>query len=214
MSAETTTTSSYNIYAAAYLILYFAPHIILHTVPFYTLYRRNCKNVVGNDHEQGKDDACLSYLGGWDRSCNSYYDCWNSRLKGECEDCANSIGIGCGAKFDECKSSCMQSPIEECKAECDVCFCESDDPDDPEAALEECQAIGADCCKDPYGQLILLSLFFFSCLQYPLPLSPLLMTFLLATIVPFSFLISFIFRISQRSRHEKSGISPRMLSFL
>ena len=157
MSAETTTTSSYNIYAAAYLILYFAPHIILHTVPFYTLYRRNCKNVVGNDHEQGKDDACLSYLGGWDRSCNSYYDCWNSRLKGECEDCANGNGFGCFNKYDSCKATCMASP-DVCEAECDVCFCESN----PGLAIDRCQAIGDDCCKDPYGQLIFLSLLLFS----------------------------------------------------
>jgi hypothetical protein len=46
-----------------YLILHFAP--ILLSKPLYTHYR-NCKDVVGDDHEQGKNDVCLDYLGGWD----------------------------------------------------------------------------------------------------------------------------------------------------
>jgi len=132
------------------------------TKPFYTLHYRNCKDVVGNDHEQGKDDVCLDYLGGWDRSCNSYYDCWNSRLKGECEDCAdNGNKLGCDAKYNDCNSSCMNdSPAlftRDCQEECDVCFCESGNS---EAAINECQAIGNVCCNDPLGQFISLPLLF------------------------------------------------------
>ena len=117
--------------------------------------------MVGDDHEQGKNDVCLDYLGGWERSCNSYYDCWNSRLKGECEDCASGNGFGCFNKYDSCKATCMASP-DVCEAECDVCFCESD----PNLAIEKCQAIGDDCCNDPYGKLIFLPLMF-PCLPVP-----------------------------------------------
>jgi hypothetical protein len=115
--------------------------------------------VVGDDHEQGKNDVCLDYLGGWAQSCNSYYDCWYSRLEDECEDCANGIGFGCFNKYDSCKASCMASP-NICEAECDVCFCESSISGAPEAAIRECQTIGDDCCNDPYGQLIFLPLLF------------------------------------------------------
>ena len=115
-------------------------------IPTSTYFYRACKDEVGDDHEKGKDDVCLSYLGGWDRSCNSYYDCWNNDLRSECNDCANN-GFGCNFKYEQCEDLCLDSEID-CDDECDVCFCESD----PDRGIEECQAIGDDCCKDPYGE--------------------------------------------------------------
>ena len=110
----------------------------------------DCKDEVGDDHEKGKDDVCLSYLGGWDRSCNSYYDCWNDDLRRDCNDCANNAGgFGCYPKYEQCEDECLASTsIVSCEDECDVCFCESN----PGLGIEKCQAIGDDCCKDPYGE--------------------------------------------------------------
>ena len=147
LSTSSSTAILCKLLTSSFFILH---HILLLQT---TLHYRNCKDVVGDDHEQGKNDVCLDYLGGWERSCNSYYDCWNSRLKGECEDCASGNGFGCFNKYDSCKATCMASP-DVCEAECDVCFCESD----PNLAIEKCQAIGDDCCNDPYGKLIFLPL--------------------------------------------------------
>ena len=41
--------------------------------------------------------------------------------------------------------------IVSCEDECDVCFCEST-PEREIEAIEKCQAIGDECCKDPYGE--------------------------------------------------------------
>lgn len=131
-----------------------SPSVLQLYFPFidtdHNVLHRDCKDDVGDDHEKGKDDVCLSYLGGWDRSCNSYYDCWNDDLRRQCDDCANdSGGVSCYSKYERCEDECLASTsIVSCEDECDVCFCESN----PELGIEECQAIGDDCCKDPYGE--------------------------------------------------------------